>query len=98
MSKNSLTRSQLINKLSSKLDIPPASSEQAVKQIITSIINALSQNDRVEIRRFGSFEVRSKEPRIARNPKTGEKVRMDKQYSTHFKAGLPLRKRIDQNE
>ena len=95
MKPSSLTRSKLIEKLSIKLHIPAFQTEHAVKLILSSIIKALSNGDRIEIRKFGSFEIREKEARIARNPKTGQVVQMQKQFTAHFKAGQPLRDRVN---
>ena len=95
MDNNSLTRSQLIEKLGEKFHLSSPKSEQSVKIILSCIINTLRNGHRVEIRKFGSFEIRTKAARSARNPKTGEVVHMEKQFTAHFKAGQPLRERIN---
>ncbi len=95
MMNNSLTRSQLIERLGEKFHLSSPKAEQSVKIILSCIINTLRNGNRVEIRKFGSFEVRTKDSRSARNPKTGEIVHMEKQFTAHFKAGQPLRERIN---
>jgi integration host factor subunit beta len=55
----------------------------------------LSQNKRIEIRGFGSLCLHYHQPREARNPKTGEKVKTMGRYYTHFKPGKELRERVN---
>ena len=95
MSTSNITRSVLIARLAEQFDISPKKSDKAVKRITACLIDSLCQADRIEIRRFGSFEIRTKAPRVARNPKTGESVPMGRQYTVHFKPGQPLRQRVD---
>ena len=59
------------------------------------MIETLSQGERIEIRGFGSFEVRLREPRIAHNPKTGERVDLPARKVVHFKPGVELRNRVN---
>ena len=56
---------------------------------------ALINNQRIEIRGFGSFSLHYRPPRNAHNPKTGEKVVTMAKYSPHFKPGKELRERVD---
>ena len=53
--------------------------------------NALSDNQRIEIRGFGSFSTKQCQARDAHNPKTGEKVKTTEKFSPHFKPGKELR-------
>nr|VFK59913.1 MAG: integration host factor subunit beta [Candidatus Kentron sp. TC] len=64
--------------------------------ILVSIADALAAGERVEIRGFGSFGVRYHEPRIGRNPKTGERVDIFGRYVPYFKPGKELRQRVDE--
>ena len=69
--------------------------EIAVKEIIDAIGKALARGDRVEIRGFCAFSVHQRPPRIARNPKTREKVSVPAKHMPHFKPGKELRERVD---
>jgi integration host factor subunit beta len=62
--------------------------------MLDSMTVALVNNDRIEVRGFGSFSVNTRPPRIARNPKTGEKVQVEVKHIPHFKPGSDLRKRV----
>ncbi|MFT6836054.1 MAG: integration host factor subunit beta [Francisellaceae bacterium] len=95
MANECLTRLRLITKLSDKLDIDPKKSKETTIIILTAMAKTLAAKHRIEIRRFGSFEIRTRTAKYARNPKTGETLLMGNQYSTHFKVGEPLRNRIN---
>jgi integration host factor subunit beta len=69
--------------------------ELAVKCIIEQMNHALATGERIEIRGFGSFSLHHREPRIGRNPKTGESVSLPSKHVPHFKPGKELRDRVD---
>jgi integration host factor subunit beta len=66
-----------------------------VNAIFNQISTALARGDRVELRSFGVFTVRPRLARIARNPRTGEKVPMDQHVVPFFRAGKDLRTRVN---
>lgn len=53
--------------------------------------DALAQGERIEIKGFGSFDLRHRLPRIARNPKTGESVKLPAKVAMHLKSGKEMR-------
>lgn len=57
--------------------------------------DTLKNKGRVEIRGFGTFSLRTRKPRLARNPKTGEKVQIDERESIYFRAGKALKTKIN---
>ena len=57
--------------------------------------DALVDDERIEIRGFGSFSIREYRAKQGRNPRTGESVAVDEKKSVHFKAGKELRERVD---
>jgi len=59
------------------------------------MVDTLATGDRIEIRGFGSFSLHYREPRIGRNPKSGEKVELEGKYVPHFKPGKELRDRVN---
>ncbi len=91
-----MTKSQLINLLANRFSqLVTKDAELSVKIIIDQMSKALSGNNRVEIRGFGSFNLNYRPARIGRNPKTGDKVNVPEKYVPHFKAGKELRARVD---
>lgn len=91
-----MTRAELIDSLVGKFSqYNPKMVDAAVREIFELMIETLSAGERIEIRGFGSFEIRVREPRIAHNPKTGEQVSLDRRRVVHFKPGVELRSRVD---
>ncbi|HAD07898.1 MAG TPA: integration host factor subunit beta [Porticoccaceae bacterium] len=91
-----MTKSELIAKIAEQQDqLPPKDVELAVKVILEYLAHALANNDRIEIRGFGSFSLHFREPRQGRNPKTGEKVELPGKYVPYFKPGKELRDRVN---
>lgn len=76
--------------------LPLEDVEMSVNQIFEYLSETLSQNGRIEIRGFGSFNLHYRPPRNAHNPKTGEKLATEAKYMPHFKAGKDLRDRVNQ--
>ena len=92
----SMTKSELIEILSARhSQLAPRDAELAVKTMLDAMSQTLAQNDRIEIRGFGSFGLNHRPPRTGRNPKTGEKVQVPEKFVPHFKAGKELRERVD---
>ncbi len=92
-----MTKSELIEKLSDGHELlNKKEAETVVNLIFGGIEQALSTGDRVEIRGFGSFSVREREAREARNPKSGELVKIPCRKTPFFKTGKELRERVDE--
>lgn len=91
-----MTKSELIETLAKQQpQLALRDVELAVKCIIEQMNNALATGERIEIRGFGSFSLHHREPRIGRNPKTGESVSLPSKHVPHFKPGKELRDRVD---
>ncbi len=91
-----MTKSELIEQLSmTSGEVTKKEAELIVNTIFGSIGDALSSGDRVEIRGFGSFTVRQRDPREARNPKSGEVVQIPAKKTPFFKTGKELKERVN---
>ena len=91
-----MTRSELIDLMAdSQHQLSTKDVELAVKLLIDHMSETLSSGQRIEIRGFGSFSLHYRAPRVGRNPKTGETVKLDGKYVPHFKPGKELRERVD---
>lgn len=91
-----MTKSELIELIARRqTQFSQKDVELAVNQIIDSMIQSLSNGDRIEIRGFGSFSLHDRKARTGRNPKTGEKVQLSAKKVPHFKPGKSLRDRVD---
>jgi integration host factor subunit beta len=69
--------------------------ERIVATIFDEIAAALARGDRVELRNFGSFSVRHRHSRTARNPRTGGMIEVPHKIIPFFKAGRQLRKQVN---
>ena len=91
-----MTKSELIEKLSYTNGVlNKKESEIIVNTIFNSISDALIAGDRVEIRGFGSFTIRLRDAREARNPKSGDIVRIPSKKTPFFKTGKELREKVN---
>lgn len=87
-----MLKSELITRLAQKLShVPVRTINHGVNHLIELMSNALADNQRIEVRGFGSFSTKQCHPRNAHNPKTGEKLTTTKKYSPKFKPGKELR-------
>ena len=91
-----MTKSELIEKLATRQSQLSAKEvESAIKEMLEQMAETLEGGDRIEIRGFGSFSLHYREPRLGRNPKTGDKVELDGKFVPHFKPGKELRERVN---
>ncbi|MBI3992001.1 MAG: integration host factor subunit beta [Candidatus Lambdaproteobacteria bacterium] len=92
-----MNKSQLIDKLAVSTQQTNKIAEGAVNIFFDHIKQALSAGDKVEIRGFGSFMLKSYNAYTGRNPKTGERVFVPKKELPFFRAGKDLRLQVDDN-
>ena len=91
-----MTKSELIERVASRVPhISKKDTEIVVNTIFDSMTEALRRSERIEIRGFGSFQVKVREARDGRNPKTGEEVKIPAKRTPFFKVGKELKERID---
>ena len=90
-----MTKAELVEQVSERLDLTKKQTEVIVNILFNSITEALSQGDKVELRGFGSFRTRHRNPREGRNPKTGASVHIPAKKVPFFKAGKELREMVD---
>ena len=89
-----MTKSDLIQALADQMDLPLKDAKSIVNTIIGAMVDALAEGRGVELRGFGSFQVREYESYIGRNPKTGEQIKVAPKKLPFFKVGKDLRDRI----
>jgi len=94
-----MTRSMLIEKVAEKVEgLTLKQTEIVVETVFDSIKEALSNNEKIEIRGFGNFRLKERQPRNARNPKTGESVDVPSKMAVRFKAGKALRESLNDGQ
>lgn len=92
-----MTKAELIDEVSKVVEMTRKDSEIIVETIFESIVNSLHKGDKIEIRGFGSFRTRQRQPRVGRNPKTGSRVEVPSKRIPYFKPSKELRDLVNQS-
>ena len=86
-----MNKAELIDELTAKLDTDRKTATQAVEQMVDSIVRAVNKGESVTITGFGVFEKRRRAPRVARNPRTGETVKVRATSVPAFRPGAQFK-------
>jgi integration host factor subunit beta len=86
-----MTKAELVEEVARAAELNKRDAEVIVETVFGSIIGALHQGEKVELRGFGSFRTRERGPRRGRNPKTGEPVDVPAKRVPYFKPGKELK-------
>lgn len=90
-----MTKADLVEEVSRASDLTKKDAEVIVETVFLSVIRALHAGEKVELRGFGSFRLRRREPRKGRNPKTGDRVDVPPKHVPYFKPGKELKDLIN---
>lgn len=86
-----MTRSVLIEKVTERLEgFTKKQVETIINTIFDGMKDALARGEKIEIRGFGNFRLKHRNAKIARNPRTGQKVQVPAKQVLHFKVGKPF--------
>ena len=89
-----MNKNELINAVAERANLTKKDSELAVSAMIEAITDALCEGDKVQLVGFGSFEVKKREARVGRNPKTKEAIEIPATKVPVFKAGKLLKDNV----
>ena len=90
-----MTKADLIEVIHDKVGLSKKESADIVELVFETMKQTLESSEKIKISGFGNFEVRNKNLRIGRNPKTGESVGLSGKHVPHFKPGKELRDRVN---
>ena len=90
-----MTKADLIEQVATTAEVTRKDGEVIVETIFDSIVKSLRAGDKIEIRGFGSFRTRQRNPRTGRNPKTGAKVEVPAKKIPYFKPSKELKDLIN---
>jgi len=93
-----MTKADLVEKVTALGDLTRKDGEVIVDTLFDAVIGALKSGDKIEIRGFGSFRTRQRNPRIGRNPKTGARVDVPAKRVPFFKPSKELRDLVNPKE
>jgi DNA-binding protein HU-beta len=92
-----LTKADIVDVIASATGLTKVETEAVVDGFISTVINSLKEGKNIEIRGFGSFKVKKRRGRMARNPRTGEQVRVEEHYVPLFKVSKELKALVNEN-
>ena len=90
-----MNKSDIINHVNEKNNLELSDIEYSIKKIINYMSENLYQGERIEIRGFGTFSLHTHRSRLARNPKTGDKIALERRNTVHFKPSKELKSRVN---
>src|ERR1700704_674482 len=90
-----MTKAELVDEVARVVQLTKKQAETIVNIIFDSIVESLRSGQKIELRGFGSFRLRSRKSRTGRNPKTGEKVDVPSKKIPYFKPGKELKELIN---
>lgn len=89
-----ITKKELIDRIAEQTQAKRVVVKRVVQAFLDEIVSELSNNNRLEFRDFGVFEVRTREARVAQNPKTLERVKVPAKRTVKFKMGRLMKEKL----
>lgn len=90
-----MNKTELSSAVAAKAELTRKQAELAVNSMVEVIGDALAKGEKVQLVGFGSFEVRNRPARKARNPRTGEEISIAASKAPAFKAGKALKDKVN---
>lgn len=90
-----MNKAQLIQKIAENGNMTKKDAEVALNAVVAAVADAVAAGEKVQISGFGSFDVKAREARTGRNPKTGEAVEIAASKRVVFSAAQALKDKIN---
>lgn len=90
-----MNKTELIEAIASKTEMTKTDVDKVVSSLVDVVTDALANGDKVSLKGFGNFEVRTRDARIGRNPRTGETMEIAASKAPAFKASSALKKAVN---
>tara|TARA_B100000315_G_scaffold6557_1_gene6630 strand:+ start:519 stop:806 length:288 start_codon:yes stop_codon:yes gene_type:complete len=91
-----MTKQEIVNTVSEATGLTKVETDTVMNGIMSTIVDSLANNERVELRGFGTFGVKHRMPKKARNPGTGEAIYLPERYVPTFKPSKNMRQRVNE--
>jgi nucleoid DNA-binding protein len=91
-----MTKQEIINIVSDATGLTKVETEAVMNGVMATIIDSLGNNNRVELRGFGTFGVKHRKPKKARNPGTGEAIYLPERHVPTFKPAKNMRSHVNE--
>jgi DNA-binding protein HU-beta len=92
-----VTKADIVDIIASATGLTKVETEAVVDGFITTVIGAMRDGKNIEIRGFGSFKVKKRKSRVARNPRTGAQVTVDEHFVPTFKVSKEMKQIVNEN-
>ena len=92
-----MTKADIVDVIASATGLTKVETEAVVDRFITTVIGAMRDGRNIEIRGFGSFKVKKRKGRVARNPRTGAQVMVDEHFVPTFKVSKEMKQIVNEN-
>lgn len=89
-----MTKKEIVKQIADRIGMTQLKTKEIVQMTFDAIVDTLMEDGRIELRNFGVFQVKRREARKARNPRTGEKVEVPPKNVVTFKPGKEMEERI----
>ncbi len=89
-----MTKAELVDHVAATVELPKNKIEAVITACLQSIVEALRDGDKVELRGFGSFRLRHRQARVGRNPRTGTTVPIPAKAIPSFTAGKAFQETV----
>ena len=89
-----MNKAELVDAVAAKSELTKQDSKKAVDALLETITNTLSQEEKIQLVGFGTFEIRERAERTGRNPQTGEEMTIPASKSPAFKPGKELKEAV----
>ena len=90
-----MIKQNIVDNVSANTGLTKVEVEAVLNESFSQIINAMSKNERIELRGFGTFAVKHRMPKKARNPATGDPVYLAERYVPTFKPSQLMKKSVN---
>lgn len=90
-----VTKKSLVERISGNTGLTQVDTTIIIEAFLVAISESLQKGNNIEIRGFGRFKIKEKKERIARNPRTGETVKVEAGFKPMFEASDELRRRTN---
>lgn len=92
-----MTKADIVCEVAKATGLTKIETKTIVDGVLSTIISAVSNGKRIELRGFGVFKHKGRKPRMARNPKTGEAVPLEKRFVPVFKPSPEFLKKVNES-
>jgi integration host factor subunit beta len=89
-----MTKAELVDHVAATVQLPKSQTDAVLTQCLQAIMDTLQAGEAVDLRGFGRFQLRHRQPRAGRNPRTGETVQIPAKAVPIFTAGKAFQERV----